>query len=281
MIIAFGKTDSRIRAILLNGSRANPAVKPDKFQDYDIVFIVNEPDSFRKDHTWIDTFGERIIMQLPDAMSYITDESGQDAQSFAYLMLFADFNRIDLTLFPVSGLDTYQQDSLTVVWLDKDGLFEGIADSSESDYFIDKPAEQEFAETCNEFWWVSTYVVKGLYRKEITYAKEVFDMHIRPMFMNVVAWKIGTEHNFEVTFGKSGKNMQRYLSKENYERILQTYADHSIAANWKALFLITELFAAFSMEVAERLALSLDISQQQNVMQYIHTQYELFQTEEL
>ena len=281
MIIAFGKTDSRIRAILLNGSRANPAVKPDKFQDYDIVFIVNEPDSFRKDHTWIDTFGERIIMQLPDAMTYITDESGQAAQSFAYLMLFADFNRIDLTLFPVSALDTYQQDSLTVVWLDKDGLFEGIADSSESDYFIDKPAEQEFAETCNEFWWVSTYVVKGLYRKEITYAKEAFDMYIRPMFMNVVAWKIGTEHNFEVTFGKSGKNMQRYLSKENYERILQTYADHSIAANWKALFLITELFAAFSMEVAERLALSLDISQQQNVMQYIHTQYELFQTEEL
>ncbi|MGJ1267148.1 aminoglycoside 6-adenylyltransferase [Sphingobacterium spiritivorum] len=281
MIIAFGKTDSRIRAILLNGSRANPAVKADKFQDYDIVFIVNELDSFRKDHTWIDTFGERIIMQLPDAMTYITDESGQAAESFAYLMLFADFNRIDLTLFPVPGLDAYQQDSLTVVWLDKDGLFEGIANSSESDYFIHKPAEQEFAETCNEFWWVSTYVVKGLHRKEITYAKEAFDVHIRPMFMNVVAWKIGTEHNFEVTFGKSGKNMQRYLSEENYERILQTYADHSIAANWKALFLITELFAAFSMEVAERLALSIDISQQQNVMQYIHTQYELFQKEEL
>ncbi|MGJ1418839.1 aminoglycoside 6-adenylyltransferase [Sphingobacterium spiritivorum] len=281
MIIAFGERDLRIRAILLNGSRANPAAKPDKFQDYDIVFMVNELDSFRKDPTWIDTFGERIIMQLPDAMTHITDESGQAAESFAYLMLFTDFNRIDLTLFPVPGLDTYQQDSLTVVWLDKDGLFEGIADSSESDYYIDKPAEQEFAETCNEFWWVSTYVVKGLHRKEIMYAKEAFDIHIRPMFMNVVAWKIGTEHNFQVTFGKSGKNMQRYLSKENYERILQTYADHSIAANWKALFLITELFAAFSLEVAERLALSLDISQQQNVMQYIHTQYELFRTKEL
>ncbi|QQT26106.1 aminoglycoside 6-adenylyltransferase [Sphingobacterium spiritivorum] len=281
MIVAFGETDSRIRAILLNGSRANPAVKPDKFQDYDIVFVVNEIDSFTKDPTWIDIFGERIIMQLPDAMTYLTDDPGQDSESFAYLMLFTDFNRIDLTLFPVNKLDSHKQDSLTTVWLDKDGLFAYIDESSERDYYISKPAEQEFAETCNEFWWVSTYVVKGLYREEITYAKEAFDLHIRPMFMNVLAWKIGMEHNFEVTFGKSGKYMQQYLSEKHYQRILNTYANHNIEENWKALFTITELFAEFSMEVAERLAFPIDSIQQQNVMKYIQTQYALFQKEEL
>jgi aminoglycoside 6-adenylyltransferase len=49
-------SDSRIRAVLLNGSRANPNVAADKFQDFDVVYIVTEIGSFISDHNWTNIF---------------------------------------------------------------------------------------------------------------------------------------------------------------------------------------------------------------------------------
>ena len=63
LIIDKGLIDDRIRAILLNGSRANKKIFPDKLQDFDIAYIVTEIDSFISDHNWVDYFGERIIWQ--------------------------------------------------------------------------------------------------------------------------------------------------------------------------------------------------------------------------
>ena len=42
MVIAAAREDDNVRAVLLNGSRANPNAKKDMFQDYDIVFIVRD-----------------------------------------------------------------------------------------------------------------------------------------------------------------------------------------------------------------------------------------------
>jgi aminoglycoside 6-adenylyltransferase len=43
MLLDVAKKDERIRAVLLNGSRANPTGKKDKFQDFDIVYITTLP----------------------------------------------------------------------------------------------------------------------------------------------------------------------------------------------------------------------------------------------
>ncbi len=97
LIVEKAKMDDRVRAVLLNGSRANPNVSTDKFQDFDIVYIVNDLQTFISDHSWVDYFGERLIWQLPDEMD-LGYGTKKKMDSFAYLMLFADGNRIDLTL---------------------------------------------------------------------------------------------------------------------------------------------------------------------------------------
>ena len=40
LILGFAKTDERVRGVILNGSRANPNAPRDKYQDYDIVYVV-------------------------------------------------------------------------------------------------------------------------------------------------------------------------------------------------------------------------------------------------
>jgi hypothetical protein len=48
-IFQIAENDDRIRAVLLNGSRANPNIEPDKYQDYDLLLVVRDFETFLKD----------------------------------------------------------------------------------------------------------------------------------------------------------------------------------------------------------------------------------------
>ena len=66
LIINTAKQDDRIRAVYMNGSRTNPNVPKDIFQDYDVVYVVTDTKPYIQDRTWIDRFGDRLFMQYPD-----------------------------------------------------------------------------------------------------------------------------------------------------------------------------------------------------------------------
>ena len=271
LLLDIARKDDRIRAVLLNGSRANPTISKDEYQDFDVVYIVRALEDFTRNHQWINVFGDTIIIQLPDEM--VIGEISSD--SFGYLMLFSDGNRIDLTLYPVSQVRPNQwPDSLTVCWLDKDALFTDLPKATDHDYRIMPPTSKEFADTCNEFWWVSTYVVKGLARQHIVYAKEMMETVVRPMFMEMISWKIGTEKNFSVSFGKSGKFISQHLGEPFYQQVLKTYVNAKSEENWQALICMTELFALLSKEVADKLGFAINMEEIHQTQQYIKQHYE-------
>jgi aminoglycoside 6-adenylyltransferase len=268
LVIDIANNDGRIRAVILNGSRANPNAKKDILCDFDIVYIVAEMGSFLNDHSWINVFGERLIMQMPKTMCL---SEKNDDPSFQYLMLFKDGNRIDLTLFPASHLHVdFKKDSLSVLLLDKDKTFDKFPDPTEKDYFIIPPTEKEFDDCCNEFWWVSTNVAKGLWRNEITYAKEMMEIPLRNMFMKMIEWYIGLQTNFSASFGKAGKNMQKHLYKDLYKKILSTYPDAETKNIWKSLFEMTSFFSEFANEIANTLGYDYDEAEEKNVVEYLN-----------
>ena len=57
-ILNVARNDERIRAVYMNGSRTNPNVEKDIYQDFDIVFVVTETSSFVEDESWMEHFGE-------------------------------------------------------------------------------------------------------------------------------------------------------------------------------------------------------------------------------
>jgi aminoglycoside 6-adenylyltransferase len=274
LILNVAKADERIRAVLLNGSRANPNVKKDKFQDFDIVYIVNEIQTFQNDHNWIDIFGERLILQMPDDMAF--EEEKSKNTSFHYLMLFKDSNRIDLTLFPADELGNGSwQDSLAILLHDKDNLFSNLPVSGDTDYHIEKPTQKMFSDYCNEFWWVCTNVAKGLWRQEIIYAKDMLEIPVRKMFLKIIEWYIGVETGFSVSFGKSGKNMQAYLTPELYEKILSTYPDASPENTWRSLFIMTGIFSELANKIAGNLCFDYNSMEDDNIQEYLKWVYSL------
>jgi aminoglycoside 6-adenylyltransferase len=271
LIIKLATEDDRIRAVLLNGSRANPKAEADNLQDFDIVCVVTEIDTFLSDHNWIDIFGERLLMQMPDEMTF----GGENKKSsFSYLMLFKDGNRIDLTLFPVEKLESeFIRDSLTLLLVDKDNLFSNLPASGDKDYLINRPTEKEFSDCCNEFWWVSTYVAKGLWRDEITYAKDMLENHTRAMFLKSIEWYIGIKTDYSVSFGKSGKNMKDHLPPILYQKILSTYPDSKTDNIWNSLYIMTEVFSDIAHEIALTLHFRYNSDEEQNVLKYLKNIY--------
>lgn len=270
LILTFAKNDPRIRVVGMEGSRANVNVAKDEFQDYDISYLVTDMESFKKDDRWLDYFGKRNIMQKPEAMSLFTPTLGN---WFSYLMLFEDGNRIDLKLVPIEELDLYlSRDKLLKILLDKDNRIKKPVVPTDEDYHVKKPSPEFFDDCCNEFWWVSTYVTKGLLREEILYATEFLNLCVRPNLLRMMAWKVGIETDFSISVGKSYKYMEKYLSKDVWRRLLSTYKNSTYEEVWNALFECHSLFRETSKFVAKELGYRYP-DYDENVTKYIRKLY--------
>ncbi|GIX56815.1 aminoglycoside 6-adenylyltransferase [Bacillus paranthracis] len=248
LIINTAKEDERIRAVIMNGSRVNPNVKKDCFQDFDIIYAVKDIRTFTSNHNWIHKFGEIMIVQMPEEMSLIpADEDGK----FPYLMQFMDGNRIDLTLVPVDLIKKFVgQDSLSKLLLDKDNCMEEFPPASDKDYLIKKPTEKEFLDCCNEFWWCSTNVAKGLWREELSYVKGMLDGPVRDMLIVMLEWHIGMKTDFIVNAGKFGKHFEKYIEKDMWVQFKRTFSNAEYENIWESFFVMGNLFREVANEIA-------------------------------
>jgi aminoglycoside 6-adenylyltransferase len=249
LFIDFAHTHDGIRLVTLEGSRTNPNVPKDRFQDYDISYFVTDMDAFKKDDRWLDVFGKRIMMQKPEDMELFPPELGN---WFSYLLLFEDGNKLDLTLIPVEETDEYFADSdgLVQVLLDKDARIGQEVIASDRQYWITKPTARQFDDCCNEFWMVSTYVVKGLARKEILFAVDHLNEIARPNLLRMMAWRIGTERGYTFSVGKNYKYIDRFLPAPDWEALLSTFNENGYQPMWQSLFTCYALFRAYSKAVA-------------------------------
>jgi aminoglycoside 6-adenylyltransferase len=268
LILDTAHGDERIRAVVLSGSRANPQARRDMFQDYDLLFLVTDVAAFTNDPTWIDRFGERMILQLPDTMFAAPARSDG---SFAYLMQFTDGNRIDLTLYPLAQIATLKLESLSVVLLDKDQRFLHLPPPSQRDYLPQPPSAAFYADCCNEFWWVAPYVAKGLWRNEIIYAKAMLEQVLRKQLMMMLTWMVGYRTQFTQSVGKQGKDLPRWLEPELWSLFEQTYADADYDRNWEALLTCCELFRRAAHEVAAQSGFTYPADDDARVSAYLNS----------
>lgn len=249
-ILNFANMDERIRVVTLEGSRTNINIPPDDFQDYDITFFVTDMQSFINNNDWLDVFGERIILQKPEDMElFPAVEKG-----FSYLMLFTDDVKIDLTLLPLELIDEYfTWDKLVKLLLDKDNRIIHPPVPTDIDYHLKKPTERMFDDCCNEFWNTTTYVVKGLCRREILFAIDHLNDIVRKELIRMISWSVGIEQGFDLSLGKNYKFLRRYISEEVWKRLMSTYHMDSYSRVWESLEQCMALFREISATVARLL----------------------------
>lgn len=267
LILSTAQEDERIRAVMMNGSRANPNAPHDFFQDYDIVYFVTDDEPYTRNLDWIKRFGEMMILQLPVEMD---DPPPVDVDGYCYLMQFADGNRIDLTIYPIASLAKWENDSQTIVLMDKDGLLPDYPLPSDRDYLPKPPTAKQYFDCTNEFWWVAPYAAKGLWRKEFTYARQMMDEHVREQLMTMCTWYIGVQTNFTVSPGKGGKYLEQYLEPELWQMLVKTYAGNTFEQSWQALFKMTEIFRIIAQRVADHFSFEYPQGDDDRVSAHLH-----------
>ncbi|EPH95186.1 streptomycin adenylyltransferase [Enterococcus faecalis 13-SD-W-01] len=229
-----------VKAAAISGSRMDPEATKDQFQDYDIVYIVENLNELLADRRWIDQFGERMIMQTPEEMLLFPPTLGQ---RFTFLMQFMDGTRIDLMLCPLMAAKELEREPLLTPIYDPDGLFEQLSIPSSKVFWVQKPNEKLFQDSCNEFWWVSTYVVKGIARQELIYATDHLYENCFAELLRMLSWGVGEQYGYQISTGKNYKYLTKFLKPEITERLLALLDFSSLEKCAHALQGCQELFS--------------------------------------
>src|SRR5690606_3124400 len=246
LIISVAKKDERIRAVLMLGSRANPSVPRDKYQDYDITYFVKDVKPFYNNIEWINEhFGKPVMMQMPENMTLLPNTGDGH---FIYLMIFEDGNRIDLSIEYTPYIDDGEP---AITLLDKDNYLPQLPTPSDKHWHIKHPTEKLFADCCNEFWWCLNNVGKGIARNELPYTMKMFNEYVRDMLNKMLEWYIGVNNDFSVSAGKFGKYFKNYLPAHLYKMYLKTYSDANCDNLWTSVYTACDLFHIAAVHVAD------------------------------
>ena len=269
LIIEFAKMDSNILAVSMNGSRVNKQCICDEYSDFDIQYIVKDISPYIQNKKWMNYFGKVLIVQEPEdwfSHQYNIESKNQ----YPFLMQFSDGNRIDLVFVHVDRIDQFNKElEPRKVLLNKNNeLF--IKEIAETNSFeINKPFEKEFLNIVNEFLWLSLYVLKGIKRNEIPYAKTFFDNYEIELLCKMLSWKIGISKGFDISLGKSYKYLSKYLTENEMNEFIFAYSSGIASDIFKKLLYMIDLFKETAIFVADKLDYKLDITQIDNISNYI------------
>ncbi len=236
----------QVDAVAMSGSRTNPKAPKDEFQDYDVVYLVENFEELISDLSWLDQFGKRVIEQEVTL-----------GHRRLYLMLFEDGNRLDLTLCPEDHIQEWVESEADFTVLeDTKGLFETYSPSPER-YWITPATETDFEKSCNEFWWVSAYVVKGICRKQVIYATDHLYGICQQELLKILAWQVASDRE-AVDIGKNYKYLFNYLPDEKEKDFSNLLDFSSLDKIIQSLLATMQLFHQEAQRLAQKMGFDYD-----------------------
>ena len=246
----------QVEAVALSGSRADIHSLRDQFQDYDVVYIVENLEDLISDLSWLDQFGIRLI-----------EQHNVLGHRRLYLMLFEDGNRIDLSLCPKEYIQEWVESEANFeVIKDDNGLFEAYQPISKR-YWTAPPTEEEFAASCNEFWWVSAYVVKGIRRNQLIYATDHLYGICQQELLKVLGWQVTSDRGV-VDIGKNYKYIFQYLPTEKEKEFSALLDFSSIEKITQSLLATIQLFHQEAQYLAQKMGFNYDREVAEKMMAY-------------
>ena len=254
----------QVKAVAMSGSRTNSKVLKDEFQDYDVVYVVDDLDNLTSDLSWLNQFEKRLI-----------EQHVQLDQRHLYLMLFEDGNRIDLTLCPKEHIKEWvDSESKFTVLEDTKGLFAPYSPNPQR-YWTSPATETNFVKSCNEFWWVSAYVVKGICRKQVIYATDHLYGICQQEFLKILAWQVASDRG-TVDIGKNYKYLFNYLPAEKEKEFSSLLDFASLDKIIQSLLVTMQLFHREAQRLAQKLGFDYDKEVAEKMIEYAEERVKKF-----
>ena len=245
-----------VNAVAISGSRTDTKAPKDEFQDYDVVYVVDDIDNLTSDLSWLDQFGTRIIKQHNIL-----------GNRRLYLMLFEDGNRIDLTICPKDYINEWvDSEAGFTVLVDEKDLFESYSPKLQL-YWTSQATEKDFKKSCNEFWWVSAYVVKGICRKQLIYATDHLYSICQQELLKILAWQVASDRG-AVDIGKNYKYLFNYLPIEKEKEFSALLDFSSLDKITQSLLATMEFFHQEAQYLAQKMSFKYEKEVAERMMRY-------------
>jgi aminoglycoside 6-adenylyltransferase len=157
-----------VQAMLLNSTRAIPDASVDIFSDYDVILIVQDIHPFVTDPTWLNDFGDVLVVNWDpihpdptfgiDMCANVTQYANGLKLDFT-MWLVALFQKIVTTTELAAELDAGYQ-----VLLDKEQLTATLRKPTFKAYVPKPSSEVAYQSLVNDFLIDAPYVAKCLWR---------------------------------------------------------------------------------------------------------------------
>jgi aminoglycoside 6-adenylyltransferase len=76
---------------------------------------------------------------------------------------------------------------------------------------------------------------------------------MRKQLLTMISWKVGIETSFSISVGKSCKYLNKYISEETWETIINKYKNDTIEGIWDSLIMCCNLFQETTRYVSDKL----------------------------
>ena len=246
----------QVEAVAMSGSRTDTRAPKDEFQDYDVVYVVDDLDTLTSNLAWLDQFGACII-----------EQHNILGNRRLYLMLFEDGNRIDLTLCPKVHIKEWVESEADFTVLeDPKGLFAPYSPNPQR-YWTSSASQTDFEKACNEFWWVSAYVVKGICRNQLIYATDHLYSICQQELLKILAWQVASDRG-KVDIGKNYKYLFQYLPTEKEKEFSALLDFSSVEKLTQSLFATMQLFHQEAQFLAQKMGFDYDKEVAEKMIQY-------------
>ena len=271
-ILSAAARDGNVRAVV----RTNLLPGREYIHSFEFYFIVKDTKPFEND-VFETAFGERILLYRGDR-NY--PELFPDTK--AHLMVFRD--GITIVVY-AAGRDAFltrynREKTYGNVWigdtfkviLDKDGILPQAERLEETQtIFAGIPTEEEFLETCNEFFWVVKTFTEYTLRKELPAAMFYLNNPVRELLNRMIRWHICLNHGSPVDLGILDSNMEKLLEKELFLLYRKTYPAAEYEKIWKAYNAVTELWHRTADSVAGNCGFRYPEETERNMTAFIQT----------
>ena len=264
--------DEAVRAVI----RTNLLPKR-KYDYYNFCFVVSDIEKYDHD-VFASCFGKRILL-------YRGDKNYPELfpnKTKAHLMVFSDGITIAINIMDKDTfLSRYNgEQKHENVWIgdtyikimDKDCMLPEIERLDEKQtWFAHKPSEEEFSETCNEFWWVLKTFAEYTVRKELPSAMFYLNVAVRDLLNKMIRWNLFLKAGHPVNMGILDGNMEKLLGEERFSTYKKTYptADHdSIKGAFDAVVMLWDMVAG---EVSILCGYTYPKDEEINMLSYINT----------
>lgn len=256
-LVAWGRAEPSVRALVLTSSRARDDGSADVLSDYDVVVVVPDPGAFVEDDAWVSAFGAPIVRW--------GDESAHDGETTYFRgVVYAGGVRIDYTVWSLAFAERIAQraalpDDLDVgyrVLLDEGAGTERWPPPTYRAHIPTPPSEARYRELVEEFWWDTLYVAKSLWRGDLLMAKFALDFDAKLVALRqLLEWRIELDHDWSLRPGVFGRGLQHHVAADVWTALAGTYVGPDPDENWEALFRTASLFRRVAREVADALGL--------------------------